>query len=122
VQRQAVKDRGSIVTPEKFFAFQKNKIFSLTKINEAETSFSLVDSASSLARAQGGAKEFSVLVGSDTLLLNKESIIHSHNDVSVSSHNDVSVKNSDPHYFSTESPLLAMDFYQQCTGAFTSCL
>lgn len=41
-----------------------------------------MDSASSLARAQGGAKEFSVLVGSDTLLLNKEKITHSHKDLS----------------------------------------
>ena len=41
-----------------------------------------MDSASSLARAQGGAKEFSVLVGSDTLLLNKEKITHSQDDLS----------------------------------------
>ena len=38
-----------------------------------------LDSTSSLARAQGGTKEVCVLAGLDTMLLNKERLIHSHN-------------------------------------------
>jgi len=38
--------------------------------------FSLLDSTSSLARAQGGTKEVCALVALDTTFLNKERLIH----------------------------------------------
>ena len=41
-----------------------------------------LDSTSSLARAQGETKEICVLVGLDTMLLNKERLIRSHNALS----------------------------------------
>lgn len=41
-----------------------------------------LDSTSSLARAQGETKEICVLVGLDTMLLNKERLIHSHSGLS----------------------------------------
>lgn len=41
-----------------------------------------LDSTSSLARAQGGTKEVCVRGGLDTILLNKERFIHSHNALS----------------------------------------
>lgn len=41
-----------------------------------------LDSTSSLAKARGGTKGVCVLIGLDTVLLNRERLIHSHNTLS----------------------------------------